>query len=109
MVTVESGDQVDVGVVDGLSSSVPDVDADVEAVGLQRLKETTMLAVDQCEAVGGLRRGEVEEVGAVAFRDDEGVPRRHRVCVSNGEGARVRVDDARGRIAERAGTAPVHG
>jgi hypothetical protein len=74
-----------------LSGSVSDVDADVGAVGLHRLKEMVMLIFDQVEAVDGLRRDKLEEVGTVSFRDDD-VSGIHGARVSNGEGARVRVE-----------------
>jgi hypothetical protein len=95
---------VHVQVHDGLARGLADVDADVVAVGPQLAVELPADLGDRGEQRALLARGGVEPRRDVPARQDQRVPRRHRVAVADRDDERVPADEAVGReLAEHAG------
>jgi hypothetical protein len=84
---------VKVNVGDGLAGGWPDVGPQVEAVGAEFSQEPIPCRPGEGVQGDHLRVGQVEEVGEVAARDDERVPRRNREGVGNDERQLVAVND----------------
>lgn len=89
MVALVARNQVQVNVKDALSTGGGDVDADVVAVGLELLGDRIAFRDQQLATGRVLLRLQLEEIGAMAKRNDQRMPSTDRIAVARTVGVLV--------------------
>jgi hypothetical protein len=104
-VSDEPRDEMEVNVHHRLARRDAGVDAEVVAVGVKLRIEPYLRIMSSCEEVRHLFGGELEPVRNVAIRNQQCVPARYRIAVSNRDRELRPRDDSRlGERAERTRT-----
>ncbi len=94
MVSKVARNQVEVDVVDALSSRRTHVDADVVSVGVVLILKDLLFQLEQVETGSGFIGTEFEKTRAVSKRNDERVARADRVTVPRGVGELIPIGHA---------------
>ena len=82
-IALVAGNEVDVGMGHSLTCGGVDVDAYIEAIGVELLLEDGFDLVQQDEAVHLLLEGQIEIIGNVPSRDHQGMPLARREHIKN--------------------------
>ncbi len=82
-IVLVAGDEVDVGMGNGLACGGVDIDADVESIGVELLLEDGFDLVQQDEAVHLLLEGQVKVIRYMPGGDHQGMPLAHRELIKN--------------------------
>ncbi len=82
-IVLVAGDDVNVGMGNGLAGSGVDVDPYIESIRVELLLEDGFDLVQQDEAVHLLLEGQIEVIGNVPGRDHQGMTLAHRELIKN--------------------------
>ena len=82
-IVLVAGDEVDMGMGNGLAGGGVDVDPYIEAIGVELLLEDGFDLVQQDEAVHLLLEGQIEVIGNMPSWDHQGMPLAHRELIKN--------------------------